>query len=124
MTGRGPFLRGAAAVLALAASCCTASTHYEQPPCQHDEVQGEVQGASGYVCAPRCEESTYNCPMDMPSGAAAQPQCMLQDVDRGAFCGLLCQVDAQCPSGSRCRFLKQAEVGLCLYPISFSDWAR
>jgi len=103
---------------------CRGATHYEQPPCQADEVQGEVQGASGFVCAPRCKDNSYDCPLDMPSGASAQPQCMLQDVDRGAFCGLLCQVDSQCPSGAHCRQLKQMEVGLCMYPISFTDWAR
>jgi len=87
-------------------------------------VQGEVQGSSGNLCAPRCDGSNYNCPGDMPMGASAQPQCMLQDADRGAYCGLLCQVDAQCPSGARCRQLRQVEVGLCLYPVSFTDWAR
>lgn len=100
-----------------------AGTHYEQPPCQSDEVQGEVQGAAGYLCAPKCDEASYNCAMDMPPGASAQPQCMLQDIDRNAYCGLLCQVDAQCPSGARCKNIKQVEVGLCMYPISFADWA-
>eukprot|EP00440_Ansanella_granifera_P023885 gb/GFBE01025941.1/.p1 GENE.gb/GFBE01025941.1/~~gb/GFBE01025941.1/.p1 ORF type:complete len:358 (+),score=77.77 gb/GFBE01025941.1/:1-1074(+) len=101
-----------------------AVAHYEQPPCQHDEVQGEVLGASGYTCSPRCEESTFNCPADMPPGASAQPQCMLQDVDKGAFCGLLCQVDAQCPSGAQCKQMSQMGVGLCMYAASFADWAR
>eukprot|EP00931_Biecheleriopsis_adriatica_P069152 TRINITY_DN43025_c0_g1_i1.p1 TRINITY_DN43025_c0_g1~~TRINITY_DN43025_c0_g1_i1.p1 ORF type:complete len:382 (+),score=65.68 TRINITY_DN43025_c0_g1_i1:49-1146(+) len=101
-----------------------AVTHYEQPPCQHDEVQGEVLGASGYTCSPRCEDNTFNCPSDMPGGASAQPQCMLQDVDKGAFCGLLCQMDAQCPTGSQCKQMSQMGVGLCLYGASFADWAR
>ncbi|CAK9065725.1 unnamed protein product [Durusdinium trenchii] len=60
----------------------------------------------------------------MPAGASATPQCMLQDVDKGAFCGLLCQVDAQCPSGSQCKQLSQMGVGLCMYSASFTDWAR
>merc|ERR1719408_811361 len=101
-----------------------ALTHYEKPPCGHDEVQGEVQGETGYICAPRCADSSYNCAIDLPDGATAQPQCMLQDVDKGAFCGLLCQVDVQCPSGATCRQIKQAEVGLCMYPVSFADWSR
>lgn len=98
--------------------------HYEQPPCRMDEVQGEVLGASGYTCSPRCEEGTYNCPGNAPTGTSAQPQCMLQDVNRGAFCGLLCQVDAQCPPSAQCVQLKQAQIGLCLYPLSFVDWVR
>jgi len=100
------------------------SAHYDRLPCSSDEVQGEVQGASGYLCAPRCDATTYNCATDAPSGSSAQPQCMMQDIERGAYCGLLCQVDAQCPSGARCQQLKQFDVGLCLYSVSFSDWAR
>lgn len=89
-----------------------------------DDVKGEVQEASGYVCASKCAPDTFNCPSDVPTGTSAQPQCMLQDVDRGSFCGLLCQEDSQCPSGSRCRQMKQMQVGLCLYPVSFTDWAK
>lgn len=85
-------------------------------------MQGELQDAAGYVCAPRCSGDAFTCPSDTPSGSAAQPQCMLQDVDRGQFCGLLCQVDSECPSGARCR--QMAQVSICLYPASFSDWAR
>ena len=102
----------------------SAVTHYEQPPCQHDEVQGEVLGLSGYTCSPRCDLNSFNCVADMPPGASATPQCMLQDVDKGAFCGLLCQVDAQCPSGAQCKQLSQMGVALCMYAASFTDWAR
>lgn len=89
-----------------------------------DDVRGEVQDSSGYLCASRCAADTFNCPTDVPVGTSAQPQCMLQDVDRGSFCGLLCQVDSQCPNGARCRQMKQVEVGLCLFPVSFTDWAK
>lgn len=102
-------------------SCCA---HFAPPPCAIDEVRGEIQDSSGFVCAPRCAESSYNCPVDLPSGATAQPQCMLKDVDQASFCGLLCQVDGQCPSGARCKTLKQAELGVCIYPFSFADWAQ
>jgi len=110
--------------VSLRLSCVTAVSHYEQPPCQHDEVQGEVLGISGYTCSPRCDASSFNCATDVPSGASAQPQCMLQDVDKGAFCGLLCQVDAQCPSGAQCKQMSQMGIGLCMYAASFTDWAR
>lgn len=89
-----------------------------------DDVRGEVQDASGFICASRCAPDTFNCPTDVPVGTSAQPQCMLQDVDRGAFCGLLCQVDSQCPNGARCRQMKQVEVGMCVFPVSFTDWAK
>lgn len=101
-----------------------AAVHYENPPCQHDEVQGEVLGLSGYTCSPRCDDATFNCPGDLPPGASSTPQCMLQDVDKGAFCGLLCQVDAQCPSGAACKQSSQMGIGLCMYGASFADWAR
>jgi len=89
-----------------------------------DDVRGEVQDANGYICASRCAADTFNCPTDVPVGTSAQPQCMLQDVDKGSFCALLCQVYSQCPNGARCRQMKQVEVGLCLFPVSFTDWAR
>lgn len=107
----------AAAVLPL-----LAEASYTAPPCGPAEVQGEVEGAAGYVCAPRCGVG-YTCPLDVPGGAAAQATCMLQDIKQDALCGLLCQVDAQCPSGSQCKQLRQVEVGICLYPVSFADWA-
>lgn len=111
-------------VVAVGLAPALVMARYGQPPCGPDEVQGEVQGASGNICSPRCDVNSYNCPMDMPYGSTAQPQCMLKDVDQAAFCALLCQVDSQCPSGARCRQLKQVEVGTCLYPVSFTDWAR
>mmetsp|Transcript_106970 Transcript_106970/g.301264 ORF Transcript_106970/g.301264 Transcript_106970/m.301264 type:complete len:340 (-) Transcript_106970:82-1101(-) len=116
------------AVLLLALLVATAlpfaEALYTQPPCAVNEIQGEVQGATGFVCSPRCEATTYNCPTDVPNGATAQPQCMLQDINQNALCGLLCQVDAQCPSGAQCKQLRQVEVGICLYPVSFADWAK
>jgi len=109
------------------AMCCLAlagALHYERMPCAHDEVQADVLGTSGYVCSPRCAEGTYDCPMDVPDGAPGKPQCMLQDVDKGAFCAVLCQVDSQCPSEAKCQTIAQANVGICTYPLSFTDWAH
>lgn len=112
------------ALLGLSIAAQLSDAHFAAPPCGADEVQGEVQDASGFICAPPCAPNTYACPGDLPSGATAQPQCMLKDVDQKSFCGLLCQVDAQCPSGARCKALNTVEVGICLYPVSFADWAR
>lgn len=114
----------AAACLGLVLPPTGAVTHYERPPCQGDEVQGEVLGVSGYVCSPRCAEGSYDCPSDVPDLAAARPQCMLKDADQGAFCALLCTVDSQCPTSARCNRLQQAGVGVCMYPLAFSDWVR
>jgi hypothetical protein len=49
---------------------------------------------------------------------------MLKDADGGAYCTLLCTVDSQCPSQARCNRLTQAAVGVCMYPLAFSDWVR
>jgi len=102
----------------------SAATHYSQPPCNGDDVQAEVLGESGYFCTPKCAENSYDCPTDIPDLAAARPQCMLQDVDRGAYCALQCTVDTQCPSGATCQKIAQVGVGLCLYPLAFADWVR
>eukprot|EP00439_Symbiodinium_sp_Y106_P022468 s4335_g2.t1 len=110
-----------AALLLAAPSLCRAS-HY-QGSCQADEVAGEIQGEDGMVCAPKCSAS-FECPMDTPLTSTAQPQCMLQTVDQAFYCGLLCQADAQCPSGASCRKVGTQGVGLCIHPLSFADWAR
>eukprot|EP00913_Durusdinium_trenchii_P019198 g18043.t1 len=90
--------------------------------CGSAEVAGEIQGEDGVVCAPRCSAS-YECPTEF-AAVQAQPQCMLQNVDQAFYCGLLCQADAQCPSGASCRKVGTQNVGLCIHPLSFSDWAR
>ncbi|CAE7641976.1 unnamed protein product, partial [Symbiodinium sp. CCMP2456] len=110
-----------AALVLAAPSLCRAS-HY-QASCQADEVAGEIQGEDGMVCAPKCSAS-FECPMDTPLTSTAQPQCMLQTVDQAFYCGLLCQADAQCPSGASCRKVGTQGVGLCIHPLSFADWAR
>ncbi|CAE7319262.1 unnamed protein product [Symbiodinium natans] len=75
------------------------------------------------VCAPKCSAS-FECPLDTPLTSTAQPQCMLQTVDQASYCGLLCQADAQCPSGASCRKVGTQGLGLCIHPLSFADWAR
>lgn len=89
------------------------------------EAIGEVQGETGSVCAPRCSEGSLECPANVPAGTTAQPQCMLQDVNQVAYCGLLCSLDAQCPSGASCKKVGAAslEVSLCIHPLSFNEWA-
>lgn len=110
--------------LVIHAALCfnTFGIHYSDS-CGSDEVAGEVQGETGVVCAPRCQQGTFACPLDVPSGTSAQPQCMLQDVNQVAFCGLMCQVDSQCPSGDSCKKVGSEGLSVCIHPLSFSDWA-
>lgn len=119
-TARVPFL----VLIVTRLAWTSRAFHYEQPPCKPDEVQAEVLGGSGYTCSPKCDETSYNCPSDVPSGVTAQSQCILQDVDRSSYCGLTCQVDSQCPSNAKCTQLGQVGIGLCMFAASFSDWAR
>ena len=89
------------------------TSHYEKPPCQSDEVQAEVQGAGGSVCAPHCD--TGSCPSDVPSGTTAHPMCILQDSSSGdKYCALACILGG-CPSGSKCVHLSSL-LGICVYP--------
>merc|ERR1719389_863685 len=53
------------------------SPHYEKPPCRSDEQSVQVQGMQGVTCVPECDG--MSCPTDVPAGATATPQCVLQD---------------------------------------------
>mmetsp|Transcript_23268 Transcript_23268/g.65105 ORF Transcript_23268/g.65105 Transcript_23268/m.65105 type:complete len:302 (-) Transcript_23268:296-1201(-) len=99
-----------------------AAAHYGKP-CASDEIAGEVMGETGQVCGPPCDKN-FDCPSDVPQDTTAQPQCMLSDIDRKAYCGLLCEYDSQCPSGAACRRAAALEVGLCIYSIPFEEWAQ
>lgn len=102
----------------------TRAWHYERLPCGHDEVQGEVLGTSGYICSPKCSESSYDCPTDAADYSVARPQCMLQDANKGAFCALLCKTDSHCGGDAQCQAIPQAGVSICVHPLSFTDWAH
>lgn len=89
------------------------STHYEHPPCRSDEVEAQVQGTSGSLCAPKCDGTT--CPSDVPTGTTAKPACILQDSSSGEkYCALQCGLgQGKCPTGASCsNFL----TGVCTYP--------
>lgn len=111
----------AALQLVLLRPWCEAASHYS---CTSQEVSGELQGETGVACAPRCQDGTLDCPLDVPTGTTAQPQCMLQDVDQVTYCGLLCQIDAQCPSGASCRKIVNTDISMCIHTLSFSEWAK
>merc|ERR1712194_658708 len=71
------------------------TSHYEKPPCQADELQGQLQGANGSLCAPKCD-AQGSCPTDSPANpwpekVRAKPQCILQDQKGGKYCALTCK---------------------------------
>lgn len=92
--------------------------------CEGGETIGEVMGEPGNICAPRCDPS-YQCTGDFPQGVIAKPQCILKDVSDGYYCTLVCSFDTECPSGDACKQVKTGtqEVGMCVHPVSFKDWA-
>merc|ERR1711998_151003 len=101
-------------------------THYEDPNdggCQSDEVDIQIQGVSGSVCAPKCG-LFKPCPTDLPDGVTATPQCALQDSSSGKkYCALLCSpslpildqqaADDQCGEKASCKAIQT--VGICTY---------
>jgi len=87
-------------------------THYEKPPCQADEVQAQIQGLDGSLCAPKCQGQT--CPTDKPS-CRASPKCALQDQSGNHYCALTCLLDSGCPDGAKCGHVGGI-LGVCYFP--------
>jgi len=93
------------------------TTHYEKPPCQDDEMEASIQGLDGSVCAPHCD--TDSCPLDVPEGTTAKPQCALEDSLTGAtYCALMCRHDSACPTGATCGVIGIFSPGICVYASS------
>lgn len=90
------------------------TSHYEKPPCQSDELDVQIQGMSGEVCAAKCTDSP--CPTDTPAGTMAKPTCALEDASSGdKYCALTCLFGG-CPKGAKCEKTSGQLMGICLYP--------
>jgi tripeptidyl-peptidase-1 len=99
--------------------------HYEDPnisgSCQAGEVDVQIQGIGGKMCAPKCSASG-SCPTDVPQGVTAKPTCALQGMG-GKYCALVCSPsssektlragDAQCGTNASCKAI--SGVGICTY---------
>jgi hypothetical protein len=102
-----------------------ASPHYEDPnatgSCQAGEVDVQIQGIEGKMCAPQCSSSGA-CPTDVPAGVTAKPTCALQGMG-GKYCALVCSPstnerslragDAQCGANASCKAIQG--TGICTY---------
>mmetsp|Transcript_120340 Transcript_120340/g.236501 ORF Transcript_120340/g.236501 Transcript_120340/m.236501 type:complete len:459 (+) Transcript_120340:66-1442(+) len=84
--------------------------HYGRPPCNDDEVTVQVQGMEGVMCSPKCQDAA--CPVDVPPGTTATPQCALQDQSGDKYCALAC-TEGGCPEGARCQLLGTS--GICMF---------
>merc|ERR1740123_2285600 len=89
-----------------------AGSHYEKPPCQSDEVEAQIQGVDGVLCALECQPDG-GCPTDKPKFTLAQPKCILQTPGGEHYCALQCLLSLQCPQGATC-----APIGVCVFPMS------
>jgi hypothetical protein len=90
-----------------------------------DEESVTTTGVTGDFCSPTCTGILKNkCPTDVPAGATAAPQCVLEDQSTGKKnCGLICSptsiikdqkaADAQCGTNASCKAIQT--VGLCTY---------
>jgi len=92
-----------------------ATSHYEKPPCQSEEVEARIRGADGVLCAPPCDDQE-SCPTDVPAGTTAQPQCVLKSPSGSQYCALICLKTTECPASSSCVQVGGNGAGLCLYP--------
>jgi hypothetical protein len=100
-------------------------THYGDPnagPCLSDEEAITITGLTGKFCSPGCTK-TAPCPTDVPDGATAAPQCVLetQGSQTPTQCALICQPsknladgsNAACPTKATCKAIQT--TGLCTY---------
>ena len=97
--------------------------HYGNPTsgCKADEVAVSITGLAGDFCSPGCS-TTAACPTDVPGGATALPQCILeaQGSQTPNHCALICGGagghGGTCPPGASCEQIQN--TGLCTYPKS------
>ena len=100
--------------------------HYGNPSngCQSDEEAVSIQGLAGDFCSPSCSQF-HPCPSDVPGGATAIPQCVLetQGSPTPTNCALICSGagghGGSCPAGASCHQIQN--TGICTYPKSFDD---
>jgi len=102
------------AAVSLALVGFAAASHYEKPPCQADEMAGQLATGAA-VCAPKCSASG-TCPTDVPSGTKATPQCLLKTTSGDKYCGLSCKEAGDCPTEGQCtKPVPFLPMGVCTY---------
>lgn len=107
------------------------AAHYGDPyqnGCEKDEISAQITGIAGATCIPPCA-TDGSCPMDVPAGVTAKPQCALNSPTGAKYCILVCDDPpagkTECGANASC---KQATgSGLCTYddapgPPSSTHW--
>eukprot|EP00041_Stephanoeca_diplocostata_P026566 m.718450 g.718450 ORF g.718450 m.718450 type:complete len:541 (-) comp22995_c0_seq2:7327-8949(-) len=99
--------------------------HYGDPnagSCLAGETAVQITGLGGSFCSPACSATTP-CPTDVPDGATAKPECVLEKsgAPTPTQCALICTPEdnlrdgsnAACPTKATCK--KIQTTGICTY---------
>merc|ERR1712238_238163 len=99
------------------------ATHYEQPPCQADELAVRISNVEGTFCSSSCAK--HPCPTDVPVGVKLEPQCALQSPTGEKFCAILCHpAEAEglsCGQVMQCATIPGSPQGVCDYVTSEAE---
>merc|ERR1712238_467282 len=100
-----------------------ATTHYEQPPCQADELAVRLNNVEGTFCSSSCAK--HPCPTDVPVGVKMEPRCALQSPTGEKYCAILCNPsDAEglsCGRFMQCATIPGSPQGVCDYATSEAE---
>merc|ERR1712238_66830 len=99
------------------------ATHYEQPPCQADELAVRMSNVEGTFCSSSCAK--HPCPTDVPVGVKLEPQCALQSPTGEKYCAILCNpADAEglpCGPVMQCATIPGSPQGVFDYVTSEAE---
>jgi hypothetical protein len=80
--------------------------------CLPGEATKELSGVPGEFCSPDC--TTTACPMDVPAGVTADPECVVQGAGDKKSCALICDPTSANECGSaQCQPIQG--IGICTY---------
>lgn len=82
--------------------------------CPEGSIEVEIPGVPGCFCSPTCGPD-IDCPE--PAEGTAVAMCVLQtEPGDPNQCGLLCEIDDDCPTGADCEFAGNASI--CTHPAA------
>ena len=91
--------------------------------CSAGEEAVQITGIQGSFCSPKCEGLFRRCPQDVPDGATAKPECVLetQGSSKPTQCALICTPSENnadgsndaCPNKASCKPI--SGTGICTY---------
>jgi len=83
----------------------------------------QITGVKGSFCSPKCVGLFRKCPADVPGGATAKPECVLETAgsSKPSQCALICTPSENnadgsndvCPPNASCKPI--SGTGICTY---------